>query len=114
MFNSVKSKFIFFSVFLILLTIGVPVYFLITQLHANFEARSIIMLDTTLDIVRYGLKFTMMSGHNEDLQNLINYFSKKTGIYNIRIFDTNGRINFATDKNEINKNISMISTHKIK
>ena len=113
MFNSVKSKFIFFSVFLILLTTGIPVYFLITQLHANFEARSIIMLDTTLDIVRYGLKFTMMSGHNEDLQNLINYFSKKTGIYNIRIFDTNGRINFATDKNEINKNISMISTHKI-
>ena len=113
MFKTVKSKFIFFSVFLILLTTVVPVYFLITQLHANFEARSIIMLDTTLDIVRYGLKFTMMSGRNEDLQNVINDFSKKTGIYHIRIFDNSGRIDFATDKNEINKNISMISAHKI-
>lgn len=113
MFKTIKSKFIFFSVFLILLTTGIPVYFLITQLHANFEARSIIMLDTTIDIVRYGLKFTMMSGRNEDLQNVINDFSKKTGIYHIRIFDNKGRINFASDENEINKNISLISTHKV-
>lgn len=71
------------------------------------------MLDTTLDMVRYGLKFTMMNGHNEDLQNVINDFSKKTGIYHIRIFDTSGKINFASDKNEINKNISIVSTHTI-
>jgi len=113
MFKTVKSKFIFFSIFLILITTVAPVYFLVTQLHANFEARSIIMLDTTLDIVRYGLKFTMMSGRNRDLQNVINDFSKKTGIYHIRIFDNTGKINFASDKNEINKNISMISTHTI-
>ena len=54
MFKTVKSKFIFFSIFLILITTVIPVYFLIAQLHANFEARSIVMLDTTLDIVRYG------------------------------------------------------------
>ena len=113
MFKTVKSKFIFFSIFLILITTVVPVYFLIAQLHANFEARSIVMLDTTLDIVRYGLKFTMMSGRNDDLQNVINDFSKKTGIYHIRIFDNTGKINFASDKNEINKNISMVSTHTI-
>lgn len=113
MFKTVKSKFIFFSIFLILLTTVIPVYFLITQMHANFEARSIVMLDTTLDIIRYGLKFTMMSGRNEDLQNVINDFSQKTGIYHIRIFNANGNINFASDNNEINKNISLVSSHKI-
>lgn len=113
MFRTVKSKFIFFSIFLVLLTTVIPVYFLIKQMHANFEARSIVMLDTTLDIIRYGLKFTMMSGRNEDLQNVINDFSKKTGIFHIRIFDSKGNINFASDGGEINKNILTVSTHKI-
>ena len=113
MLRTVKSKFIFFSIFLVLLTTVIPVYFLITQLHANFEARSILMLDTTLDIVRYGLKFTMMSGRNDDLQNVITDFSKKTGIYHIRIFNPEGKINFATDENEIDKDISAVSSHKI-
>lgn len=113
MFRTVKSKFIFFSIFLVLLTTVIPVYFLVTQLHANFEARSVLMLDTTMDIVRYGLKFTMMSGHNEDLQNVITDFSKKTGIYHIRIFNSEGKINFATDENEIDKNITAVSTHEI-
>jgi len=90
MFKSVKSKFIFFSIFLIFLTTVIPMYFLISQFRANFKDRSIVMLETTLDIIRYGLNFAMMSGHQEDLQKMINELSQKESIYRIRIFDTNG------------------------
>ena len=75
MFKSIKSKFIFFSTFLVLLTTAVPMYFLVTQLRANFEDRSVVMLDTSLDVVRYALKYAMMTGKQDDLQSVINDIS---------------------------------------
>jgi len=111
MFKTIKSKFIFFSVFLILLTTVIPMYFLVTQLRANFEDRSIVMLDTSLEVVRYGLKYAMMSGKQADLQNVINDISQKEGVYNIRIFDREGTIRFASIPEEINKNIQVVAPH---
>jgi len=111
MFKSVKSKLIFFSIFLIFLTTVIPMYFLISQFRANFKDRSIVMLETTLDIIRYGLNFAMMSGHQEDLQKMINELSQKESIYRIRIFDTNGIVKFSSNSEEINTKISMISPH---
>jgi signal transduction histidine kinase len=111
MFKTIKSKFVFFSVFLILLTTAVPLYFLVAQLRANFEDRSIVMLDTSLDVVRYGLKYAMMSGKQADLQTVINDISQKEGVYNIRIFDSEGMIKFASQPEEINKNIKDLAPH---
>lgn len=111
MFKSVKSKFIFFSIFLIFLTTVIPMYFLISQFRANFKDRSVVMLETTLDIIRYGLNFAMMSGHPEDLQNMIDELSQKENIYRIRIFNANGIVKFSSIREEINTEISMISPH---
>jgi len=111
MFKTIKSKFIFFSVFLILLTTALPLYFLVAQLKANFEDRSIVMLDTSLDVVRYGLKYAMMSGKQDDLQTVINEISQKEGVYNIRIFNSEGLIIFASIPEEINKNIKALAPH---
>ena len=113
MLQSIKSKFIFFSVFLILLTTVLPLSFLIGQLRENFEDRSIVMLNTTMEIVRYGLKFAMMSGNPEDLENVINELSRKEGIYHIRIFNSEGIINLSSDASEINKNLSSVAPHHI-
>ena len=111
MFKTIKSKFIFFSIFLILLTAVVPMYFLVKQLRASFKDRSIVMLDTSLDVVRYGLKYVMMSGKQDDLQNVINDISQIEGIYQIRIFDHDGIIKFASKPEEINKDIKAIAPH---
>ncbi|MGB5848035.1 MAG: HAMP domain-containing sensor histidine kinase [Ignavibacteriaceae bacterium] len=86
-------------------------YFLVTQLRANFEDRSIVMLDTSLDVVRYALKYAMMSGKQDDLQTVINDISQKEGVYNIRIFDSEGMIKFASIPEEINKDINAIAPH---
>ena len=110
MFKTIKSKFIFFSAFLILLTTAVPMYFLVTQLRANFEDRSISMLDTSLEVVRYALKYAMMTGKQEDLQYVIDDITQKEGVYNIRIFDSEGTIRFASIPDEINKNITSDTT----
>ena len=111
MFKTVKSKFIFFSTFLVLLTTAVPMYFLVTQLRANFEDRSVVMLDTSLDVVRYALKYAMMTGKQDDLQSVIDEISRKEGVYNIRIFDNEGTIRFASIPEEINKNIKVLAPH---
>lgn len=108
MFKTIKSKFIFFSIFLILLTAVTPMYYLVKQIRENFEARSIVMLNTTLDIVRYGLKYAMMTGHPEDLQNVINDISLKEGIRHIRIYNKNGVIKFGSYPDEIGKIIHSI------
>ncbi len=111
MFKTIKSKFIFFSVFLILLTTALPMYFLVKQLRSNFQDRSVIMLDTTLDIIRFALKSAMLTGHKENLQNVIEDLSEKEGIYHIRIFDKDGVIKFASQPDQINKNIFVIAPH---
>jgi signal transduction histidine kinase len=69
------------------------------------------MLDTSLDVVRYSLKYAMMSGKQADLQNVINDISQKEGVYNIRIFDSEGMIIFASIPEEINNNIKDLAPH---
>jgi signal transduction histidine kinase len=69
------------------------------------------MLDTSLDVVRYGLKYAMMTGKQADLQTVINDISQKEGVYNIRIFNGEGVIKFASIPEEINKNIKALAPH---
>lgn len=88
-------------------------YFLLRQLNNNFRDRSIVMLDTTSDIVRYGLKAAMMTGHPEDLEEVIEELSKKAGIYQIRIFNKDGKIKYSSNPGEISKNIALLEPHHI-
>jgi len=64
-----------------------------------------------LDVVRYALKYAMMTGKQHDLQSVINDISQKEGVYNIRIFDNDGIIKFASIPDEINKNIKVLAPH---
>jgi signal transduction histidine kinase len=69
------------------------------------------MLDTSLEVVRYALKYAMMTGKQADLQSVIDEISQKEGVYNIRIFDFEGTIRFASFPKEINKNIKVLAPH---
>ena len=109
MLHSVKSKFIFFSLFLILLTTVIPMYFLVIQLKSNFRERSEIMLHTTVDVVRYSLKLAMMTGKQKDLENIIQDISKREGVFHIRIFNKEGNVDYSSNPEEINKNIAVVA-----
>jgi len=110
MLHSVKSKFISFTLILILFTTVLPMYFLISQLKTNFKEHSEIMLHTTVDVVRNSLKLAMMSGKQKYLEDIIQDISKQEGIYHIRIISKDGKIDFASDSSEIGKNINNILT----
>jgi len=69
------------------------------------------MLDTTSDIVRYGLKAAMMTGHPEDLKEVINALSQKEGVYQIRVLDKTGKIKYSNNTNELNKDISLVDPY---
>ena len=109
MFKTIKSKFIFFAIFLIILTTAIPMYFLVSQLRQNFEDRSIEMIGTTLDVTKYGLKFAMMTGRQEDIENIIKDISRKTKDYRIRIVDSIGVIKYSSATEEINRLIKDIA-----
>jgi methyl-accepting chemotaxis protein len=66
-----------------------------------------------MEIVRYGLKFAMMSGNPEDLENMINELSRKEGIYHLRIFDEENIIRLSSNASEINKKIPDIAPQHI-
>jgi signal transduction histidine kinase len=53
----------------------------------------------------------MMTGKQADLQTVINDISQKEGVYNIRIFNGEGVIKFASIPEEINKNIKALAPH---
>ena len=86
-------------------------YFLVSQFRANFKDRSVVMLETTLDIIRYGLNFAMMSGRREDVQNVIDELSQIESIYRIRIIDKNEIVIYSSNAEDLNKKISIISPH---
>ena len=48
MLKTIKSKFIFFSILLISLSVGIPNYFLIRQFQENFRERSELYLNSSV------------------------------------------------------------------
>jgi len=106
MFNSIKSRFIFFTVLLVLLSVGFPTYFLLMQFQKNFQQRSQAMLETTLSVVKNSLYLNMLSGEKKQLQPLINQLSKNENIDHIRIVDSTGVIMYATLSKNVGKHIA--------
>lgn len=111
--KSVKTRFIFFTIVLIVISLGVPVFFLISQFRANFNQRSEIMLKTTLDLLNYTLENTMIQGNQKNLQVVIDSLTGQKGIDHIRIIDPKGIIKYSSANEEIGSNVKEID-HNIK
>ncbi|MCB9248916.1 MAG: HAMP domain-containing histidine kinase [Ignavibacteriales bacterium] len=108
MFKTIKSKFIALSVIVIILSIGIPVGFLLNQLSENFKDRSEIMVESAIDLMIYGLNSSMMMGDQKNVQNIVEQISKNKTIEHLRIFNKLGIIKYSTQKDEIGKNIEII------
>ncbi len=104
MFKSIKSRFIILLLGFLLISVGIPVFFLISQFERNFHQRSEVMLETSLDMLMYGLNSAMMS-EEKNIQHVVEKISLNSNVHHLSIFDKNGIIKFASDKSEIGENI---------
>ena len=75
MIKTIKTKFILSTILFILLVVGIPLTFLMNQFAENFHQRSTIMLDATMDMLRYGLDNAMMRGSNKNVQGIVDEIS---------------------------------------
>ncbi|HSD64143.1 MAG TPA: HAMP domain-containing sensor histidine kinase [Ignavibacteriaceae bacterium] len=107
--KTIKTRFIFFTIVLIIISLGFPIFFLISQFRINFNQRSGIMLKTTLDLLNYTLENTMIEGDQKNLQGVIDSLVNQKGIDHIRIIDTKGIIKYSGLKKEIGNNVKEIN-----
>lgn len=110
MFKTVRSKFIFSALIFILLSVGVPAAFLITQFRENFKERSIMMLETSLNVVNASINYAMLN-ENKNIQDILDGHVNNN-IKDIRIFDASGIIKHSSNKSEIGDDIRMINAHQ--
>lgn len=111
MFKSIKSKFIVITILFIVLSIGIPTFFLIWQFQANFSERSEILVETTIGVIQNCIQQSMME-QDKHVQQIVDRFGKYGNIEAVRIIGVDGVINFSSDSSENQKNINNIPNHR--
>jgi len=111
MFKSIKSKFIFLTILFIVLSIGIPTFYLIWQFRANFAERSEILVNTTTGVIQNCIRQSMLE-QDKHVQQIVDRFGKYGNIEAIRIVGSDGIIKFSSDRSEIQKQINSIPHHK--
>ncbi len=106
--KSIKTKFIFFALVLIIISLVVPVYFLISQFRENFNQRSVLMLEATLDLMNYTMDNAMLQGNQKNIQLMVDDLGKRKGIDHVRIISPDGIIKFASSGKDIGKGLKSI------
>ena len=108
MLKTIKSKFIVLSLVVIILSIGIPIVFLLNQVERNFHERSVLMIEAAIDLMIDGLNNSMMTGDEKNVQKIVEQISNKHSIDHIRIFNEEGKIKYGTITQEIGENITDI------
>jgi signal transduction histidine kinase len=78
-------------------------------MRENFDQRSRIMLESTIDVVNNCLINSMRSGRTKHVQTILDNISKNESVDHIRIFSKDGRILYASKTSEIGKKIQEIA-----
>lgn len=108
MVKSIKLRFIFFVFLITFVSVGFPTIFLLRQFQKNFQERSSIMLETTLNVIKNGLTTMMLSGEDKNIRQILLRLAKNKNIDHIRIFDNSGKIIYATNPSEEGKQITSL------
>lgn len=109
MFKTIKIKFLVLSLAIIILSIGIPVGFLLNQVSKNFHERSVLMVDAALDLMIDGLNNSMMKGDQKNIHKIVKHISDNRFIEHIRIFNKLGIISYSNIPTELGKNINVIA-----
>ena len=113
MFRKIRTRFILSAVLFILASVGIPTFILLNQFKENFNQRSTMMLESTVDILRYGLHTAMMQGDQKNIEQVLKNINETNGVRHIRIFDKDGNIRFSSEPNEKGKNIVKIDPEHV-
>ena len=113
MFKTISVRFVVSAVVFILVSVGIPTYILLNQFKENFNQRSILMLESTVDILRYGLHTAMMQGEQKNIEQVLKNINETNGVKHIRIFNRSGVIRFSSESNEIGKDLIKIDPEHI-
>lgn len=113
MFAKIKTKVIISSILLILFGTAIPAYILFTQLKENFRQRSIYMLNSSTEMLKYGLFTEMMKGDEKNIQKVIDDLGKLRGVEHIRVFSEDGTILYTSEYSEKNRNLADIAPHHV-
>lgn len=108
MFKTIRARFVVSAVVFILVSVGIPTYILLNQFKENFNQRSVMMLESTVDILRYGLHTAMMQGDQKNIKQVLKNINETNGVKHIRIFNESGVIRFSSESNEIGKDLIKI------
>ncbi len=111
MFKTIKNKFIFSTLVLILASVGIPSFFLFQQFKANFDQRSTLMIKTTIDVVMRGMYDAMTTEEHKDVQDIIKDISLNPGVDHIRVFNEKGKILYSSDESNIGKSMYEVGAH---
>ncbi len=111
MFKTIHAKFVVSTVVFVLLSVGIPTTFLVIQFRQNFDQRSRIMLESTLDVVHGALANAMVLGQHEreHIQYIVDNISVNPSVDHIRIITPDGMVKYATDTSEIGKKMGQIA-----
>ena len=113
MIKSVKSKFIIITILFVVISIGIPTFFLLVQFKRNFQQRSLMMLNATLEVVHKGLMYEMEHGDKKEIQKIVTQVADNDNIAHIRIFDQTGVIKYASKIDEIGSNLQKYDPHHL-
>ena len=113
MLKTIKSKFIFFSILLIIVSVGIPNYFLIQQFRTNFRERSELYLNSSMDMILFNLSNSMRENHSQNIQKAIDNMVLNKNVNHIRIFNSDGLVLFSTIHGDINNNIQVVAPNHI-
>jgi two-component system NtrC family sensor kinase len=83
----------------------------LTQFKENFHQRSLVMLESTLEVMLNNLLERMNSPGEKNVQKILNRVALNKNVDHLRIFNRSGKVLFASDTNDIGKNIKIISPH---
>ncbi len=114
MFQTIKAKFILLSLVVILLSVGIPIGYLLNQVSENFNERSEVMVESAIDLLIDGLNNSMMIGDEKNVQKIVEQISKNKSIDHVRIFDESGKVKYSSDSTEIGNLINLIEPGHIR
>jgi signal transduction histidine kinase len=113
MFKTIRTRFVVSAVAFILICVGIPTFILLTQFKENFNQRSVMMLESTVDILRYGLHTAMMQGNQKNIEQVLKKINETHGVRHIRIFNKEGVIRFSSEPDEKGIDIIQIDPEHI-
>lgn len=109
MFKTIKSKFIITSIIFVIIGVGGPATFLILQFRENFNQRSVMMLETNLNVINSSINYAMLN-QGKDIQKVVEEHLSDN-VSAIRIFDKSGTIKYSSNESEIGTDIKLIPAH---